>query len=616
MGLPNPQRSRVVLLGASTYTDDRLPDLPVVDRTIRDLASILTEPGHGLIPQSNCTVMVDEGDIRKLGYRLRLAARQAEDLLFVYYTGHGLVGGKRHELYLALPDSDWAEPEFNSLEYDKLRSAVLDSPATTKVIILDCCFSGRAVSETMADPVAEVIGQIDVDGTYVLTSAPRDRLALILPGEEHPAFSGRFLRLLRLGVPGGPDLLTIDDVYEQLLVTMKAEGLPLPQRRTTRTAGLLALARNRASGSPVFSQPQDEPETTSETSLPIAGILEITENGAHVRTSGYQPGPNDVSVPASFLNATLRRGDVLTGAVPRGSEDQPLPELTRLDTVNGLDPDDSFIRDRPEFARFTPVHPNERLRLETDGDGVTTRLIDLICPIGKGQRGLIFADPRSGATTTLRLIADAIPRNDPDVHLMVVLANPRPEEVTELRRSIKGEVIPFDVTGVNDDRARTAEVAIERAKRLVELGHDVVFLLDSLTRLSRFPGLSPSLLDLFRSARRIEHGSSLTVMATLNPPAPSAPHDHVMFIEELKDAANLELHLTSDLAGEGLFPAIDVHASGTRNEDLLISPEELKALRGLRASLRDKSPQSALEDLARRIQLTDSNDALIRDFSN
>jgi hypothetical protein len=244
--LPDPERSRVVLIGVGTYADEQLPDLPVVSKTIADLEAAFTDPAYGIVPGSNCTVLVDEGDIRLVGRRLRAAAKQAEDLLLVFYAGHGLVGPKRHELYLALPDSEWAEPDFNSLEYDKLRSAVLDSPASTKVIILDCCFSGRVVTDTMADPVAEVVGQIDVDGTFVLASAQRDQVALILPGEDHTAFTGRFLRLLQEGITGGPELLTVEDLYRQLLIRMKAEGLPEPQKRGTHTAELLALAQNRA----------------------------------------------------------------------------------------------------------------------------------------------------------------------------------------------------------------------------------------------------------------------------------------------------------------------------------------------------------------------------------
>ena len=246
MRLPDPRRSRAVLIGTGRYADDKLPDLPVVRRTIGDLAAALTDPVYGVVPQNHCTVLEDQADIRLIGRHLRSAASQAEDLLLVYFVGHGLVAGRRHELYLGLPDSEWAEPEFNSLEYDKLRSAVLDSAAATKIIILDCCFSGRVVSEAMADPVTEMVGQIEVDGTYVLASAGRDQVALIQPGEDYTAFTGRFLHLLRNGVPGGPELLTVDYLYRQLVMRMKAEGLSQPQKRGTSTADLLALAGNRA----------------------------------------------------------------------------------------------------------------------------------------------------------------------------------------------------------------------------------------------------------------------------------------------------------------------------------------------------------------------------------
>jgi hypothetical protein len=257
VGLPDPQRSRVVLIGTSKYADEKLPDLSVVAHSVSDLAVALTDPVHGVVPEQHCSVLVDADDIRLLGRRLRQAAREAEDLFLVYYAGHGLVSGRRHDLYLALRDSEWADPEFNSLEYDKLRSAVLDSPARTKVIILDCCFSGRVVTDTMADSVSEVIGQVEVDGTYVLASAQRDQVALVLPGEEHTAFTGRLLGLFRDGVPGGPEFLTVDHMYRQLLARMKAEGLPEPQKRGTATADLLALTLNRAfaaSAAPLLMQ--------------------------------------------------------------------------------------------------------------------------------------------------------------------------------------------------------------------------------------------------------------------------------------------------------------------------------------------------------------------------
>jgi hypothetical protein len=246
VGLPDPQRSRVVLIGTGKYTDEKLPNLPVVENTIAALETALTDPVYGVVSKGNCVVLVDEGDIRLLGRHLRSAAKQADDLLLVFYAGHGLVGGRRHDLYLGLPDSEWTEPEFNSLEYDKLRSAILDSPAATKIMILDCCFSGRVVSDSMADPATELINQMEVDGTYVLTSAQREQVALIIPSEEYTAFTGRLLHLLQNGVPGGPEFLTIDDLYRHLLIRMKADGLSEPQKRATRTADLLTLTQNRA----------------------------------------------------------------------------------------------------------------------------------------------------------------------------------------------------------------------------------------------------------------------------------------------------------------------------------------------------------------------------------
>lgn len=246
MRLPDPERSRVVLIGTSRYEDEKLPDLPAVGRGIEDLKEALTDPVYGLVPGDHCDALEDEGDIRLLGRRLRRAASQAEDLLLVYFAGHGLTAGRRHELYLALRDTEWEEPEFSALEYDKLRSAVLNSPATTKMIILDCCFSGRVFGDSMADPATELIGQVEVDGSYVLASAHKTEVALILPGEDHTAFTGRLLRLFHEGVPDGPELLTIDDIYLRLRATMKAEGLPQPHRRGTDNANLLALARNRA----------------------------------------------------------------------------------------------------------------------------------------------------------------------------------------------------------------------------------------------------------------------------------------------------------------------------------------------------------------------------------
>ncbi|MBO3748167.1 tetratricopeptide repeat protein [Streptosporangiaceae bacterium NEAU-GS5] len=256
MRLPDPQRSRVVLIGTTRYRDAKLPDLPAVQHSLTDLAATLTNPISGIVGPEHCSVLLDEGDLRELGRQIREQASAAEDLLVVYYVGHGLVGGGRHDLYLALCDSELDAPEYNSLEYDKLRGTVLQSPATNKIVILDCCFSGRALADAMADPATVVLGQLDVQGTYVLTSAPRDRVALSLAGERHTAFTGRLIKLLQNGIVGESEFLSIESLYGRLRSIMRAEALPLPEKRATRTAELIALGRNRAF---TFAGPRHDP---------------------------------------------------------------------------------------------------------------------------------------------------------------------------------------------------------------------------------------------------------------------------------------------------------------------------------------------------------------------
>lgn len=286
MRLPDPESSRVVLIGASRYEDNELSDLPAVGRGIEDLHAAVTDVIYGLVPETHCDVLEDEGDIRLIGRRLRQAASQAKDLLLVYFAGHGLTAGRRHELYLALRDTEWEAPEFSALEYDKLRSAVLNSPATTKMIILDCCFSGRAFADTMTDPASELIGQVEVDGSYVLASAHRNAVALIAAGEEHTAFTGRLLRLLHDGMPGGPELLTIDDIYHRLRAQMKAEGLPQPHSRGTDNANMLALARNRAYAA-----------------LPAGGPVSLAPLPVSIRPSRHDVWrPGSVAKPIGVIN--------------------------------------------------------------------------------------------------------------------------------------------------------------------------------------------------------------------------------------------------------------------------------------------------------------------------
>jgi transcription termination factor Rho len=360
--------------------------------------------------------------------------------------------------------------------------------------------------------------------------------------------------------------------------------------------------------------------------IPIAGILDVLESQgyAFVRTTGYLPGPNDVYVSLSQVRKHgLRKGDVIEGAVrqPReGERREKFNALVRLDKVNGLDPEQSSSR--PEFSKLVPLYPQERLRLETDPGNMTTRIIDLICPIGKGQRGLIVSPPKAGKTMILQAIANAITKNNPECHLMVVLVDERPEEVTDMQRTVKGEVIHSTFDHPADDHTTVAELAVERAKRLVELGHDVVILLDNMTRLGRAynnsapasgrilsGGVDSTALyppkRFFGAARNIEHGGSLTILAAALIETGSRM-DEVIF-EEFKGTGNMELRLRRELAEKRLFPAVDVDASGTRKEEILLAPEELKIVWQLRRVLHALEPQQALELLMEQMRKTKSN---------
>ncbi|MBO2459112.1 caspase family protein [Actinomadura violacea] len=275
MRLPHPHKSRVVLLGSGSYADERLPDVPAVRDNLADLAAVFTDPDHGIVAADGCVQILDESDLSRLGATLRSVFREAEDSLIVYYCGHGLTAGRRHDLYLALPGTDAEDPLFNALEYDKLRSAILDSPAKTKIVILDCCFSARAFAQTLSD-VTSVADMLDVDGTYVLVSADREQVALAPEGERHTAFTGRLLRLLTDGVPEGPELLTLDFLYGQLRTIMRGAGLPEPQRFGTSTAEQFTLGRNRAlSAEPVLLERQAEAIALAESGdwTKAAGLL-------------------------------------------------------------------------------------------------------------------------------------------------------------------------------------------------------------------------------------------------------------------------------------------------------------------------------------------------------
>ena len=362
--------------------------------------------------------------------------------------------------------------------------------------------------------------------------------------------------------------------------------------------------------------------------VPVTGIVDMADRHGFVRTSGYLPGPDDVYLSHALLTQYgLRRGDVVTGTAREGETRQGATHrdrhnpLVRLDTVNGADPNQA--RGRPEFHTLTPLYPQERLRLETEPHQLTTRVIDLVMPIGKGQRALIVSPPKAGKTMVLQAIGNAITQNNPECHLMVVLVDERPEEVTDMQRSVKGEVIASTFDRPPSDHTRLAELSIERAKRLVEAGQDVVVLLDSITRLGRaYNNASPASgrilaggIDaaalyppkrILGAARNIENGGSLTIVATAMVETGSTG-DTVLF-EEYKSTGNAELKLDRRTAEKRVFPAIDVDPSGTRKEELLLAPDELAVIRQLRKALQASGGGTgAIEQLLDGLHRTTSN---------
>ncbi|WKK71707.1 transcription termination factor Rho [Rathayibacter oskolensis] len=370
-----------------------------------------------------------------------------------------------------------------------------------------------------------------------------------------------------------------------------------------------------------------EPEISEDDVLiPVAGILDVLDNYAFVRTTGYLPGVNDVYVSLGQVKKyNLRKGDAVVGAIrqPRegeGSGRQKYNAIVKVDSINGQTVEEAAAR--VEFQKLTPLYPTERLRLETEPGKLTQRIIDLVAPIGKGQRGLIVAPPKAGKTIVLQQIANAIVQNNPEVHLMVVLVDERPEEVTDMQRTVRGEVVASTFDRPAEDHTTVAELAIERAKRLVELGHDVVVLLDSITRLGRAynvtapasgrvlsGGVDASALyppkKFFGAARNIENGGSLTILATALIETGSKM-DEVIF-EEFKGTGNMELRLSRHLADKRIFPAVDVNASGTRREEMLLSADEVKITWKLRRALAGLDQQQALEIILSRLKETTSN---------
>ena len=379
----------------------------------------------------------------------------------------------------------------------------------------------------------------------------------------------------------------------------------------------------------------DEGVREGDVLQPVAGIVDVMENNSgFVRTSGYLPGSNDVHVsPQLVRKFGLRKGDAITGQVrmPRdggggqvthgsGRNKRKYNPLVQVDTINGQAPDQA--KNRPEFGKLTPLYPNQRLRLETEQKILTTRVIDLIMPIGKGQRALIVSPPKAGKTTILQNIANAIATNNPECYMMVVLVDERPEEVTDMQRSVRGEVIASTFDRPPGDHTTVAELAIERAKRLVEQGQDVVVLLDSITRLGRaYNNSSPASGRILSggvdsnalyppkrflgAARNIENGGSLTIIATAMVETGSAG-DTVIF-EEFKGTGNAELKLDRKISERRVFPAVDVNPSGTRKDELLLAPDEARVMHKLRRILSALDPQAAIDLLMKQLKKTSSN---------
>jgi transcription termination factor Rho len=402
-------------------------------------------------------------------------------------------------------------------------------------------------------------------------------------------------------------------------------------RKQSPAAGQASKARAQTPAPPVQESPPE----------PVSGLLDITDSRAFLRRAGYQRGPDDVLVSqAQVQQYGLRHGDAVEGTArpPRAGQTQgnrdsrakrdKYPLLASVTAVNGTDP--RLAAQRPEFAKLTPLHPQERLRLENSSapaNSATGRIIDLVAPVGKGQRGLIVSPPKAGKTMVLQAIAAAVAANHPEAHLMVILVGERPEEVTDLRRSVRGEVIYSTFDQPAEEHIQVAELAIERAKRLVELGRDVVVLLDSITRLGRAYNLAaPSSSRILAggvavgalypprkflgAARNVEDGGSLTLLCTALVETGSRMDD--VFFEEFKGTGNMELRLRRDLAEKRIFPAIDVGPSSTRRDDLLMTAEEHNVTAKLRRVLAELDSQQAIQLLLDRTRDTASNAEFLR----
>jgi len=365
------------------------------------------------------------------------------------------------------------------------------------------------------------------------------------------------------------------------------------------------------------SEPRDD-----RPSIPCTGILDVLPDGfGFLRTNGFTQGDRDVYVSLSQIRRFgLRRGDEVLGQVREPKDNEKYNALLKIDGINGLDPD--AARQRPQFEKLTPLFPEERLRLETDEHDTAARIMDLLCPIGKGQRGLIVSPPKAGKTTILKKLANSIAVNNPDIDLFVLLVDERPEEVTDMQRSVIGTVVASTFDQPSENHVQVTELVLDRVKRLVEMGRDVVVLLDSITRMARAFNLntpaSGRILSggvdstalyppkkFFGAARNIEEGGSLTILATALVDTGSRM-DEVIF-EEFKGTGNMEIRLDRKLADKRIFPAIDIEMTGTRKEELLMEPAEAAAVWKLRSVLHSLDPAAAIELLIKKTRETKNN---------
>ncbi|MFC0265925.1 transcription termination factor Rho [Alloscardovia macacae] len=401
--------------------------------------------------------------------------------------------------------------------------------------------------------------------------------------------------------------------------------------RTSRRASSRYDERGERSERADRTEREDSRDAMNDDLIPVAGVVDILDSYAFVRTSGYLPGPNDVYVSMGQVKKYgLRKGDAVRGYIKNARDDrrnqrQKFVPLQSIETINGLSLDDAA--QRPQFSKLTPLYPQERLKMETAPNNIVGRIIDIVSPIGKGQRGLIVSPPKAGKTITLQSIANSITANNPEVHLMVVLVDERPEEVTDMERTVQGEIISSTFDRPATDHTIVAELAIERAKRLVELGQDVVVLLDSMTRLARAYNIaapaSGRILSggvdaqalyppkkFFGAARNIENGGSLTIISSALVETGSKM-DEVIF-EEFKGTGNMELRLSRELSEKRLFPAIDINASSTRREELITDPSEMPLIYRLRRALGGLEPEASYQQLVGRLKKTQTNAEFFR----